>query len=86
MTRTMSVADALPSSVVGICLGNTVNIATITSKTTAEWKDTGLQCLEVRARVALAPCVTSLPVIGVPCVEVSAVCPRVSHPPVRRML
>ena len=63
MTRTMSVADALPSSVVGICLGNMVNIATITSKTTAEWKNTGLQCMEVRAHVGLAPCVAPLPVV-----------------------
>ena len=47
LTRFITVADVLPSSVVGVCLGGMGFIATITGPQSAAWKNTTLTCLEV---------------------------------------
>ena len=47
LTRFISVADVLPSSVIGVCLGGVAFITTITGPTTATWKNTSLNCIEV---------------------------------------
>ena len=46
LTRFITVADVLPSSVVGVCM-QFAFIITMTSPTTAAWRNTSLQCLEV---------------------------------------
>ena len=40
-------ADVLPSSVVGTCLGSVAFIITIKSATTADWRNTSLACAQV---------------------------------------
>jgi hypothetical protein len=46
LTRFISVADVLPSSVIGVCM-HFAYIVTMTSPTSADWRNTSLQCLEV---------------------------------------
>ena len=47
LTRYITVADGLPSSVVGTCLGGVAFIITIESQTTADWRNTSLACAQV---------------------------------------
>ena len=47
LTRFISVADVLPSSVVGVCFMGFSFLITITGPTSATWKNTSLNCLEV---------------------------------------
>lgn len=47
LSRFISVADVLPSSVVGVCLGGVAYLISITNNTSAEWKNTSLSCMEV---------------------------------------
>ena len=47
LTRFITVADVLPSSVVGVCLGSRAFIISITGPTSADWKNTSLSCLQV---------------------------------------
>ena len=47
LTRFITVADVLPSSVVGVCLEGWSYLITISGPTSATWKNTSLNCLEV---------------------------------------
>ena len=47
LSRYITVADVLPSSVVGTCLGSVAFIITIKSATTADWRNTSLACAQV---------------------------------------
>lgn len=47
LTGLISVADVLPSSVIGVCMGGTAFIATITGPTTGTWKDTTFHCQQM---------------------------------------
>jgi len=47
LTRYISVADTLPSSVVGVCLAGWSYLITISGPTSAAWKNTSLTCIEV---------------------------------------
>ena len=47
VTRFITVADVLPSSVVGVCLAGWSYLIAISGSTSATWKNTSLNCLEV---------------------------------------
>ena len=47
LSRFISVADVLPSSVVGTCLGGVAYLISIINGTSADWRNTSLSCMQV---------------------------------------